>query len=177
MRLLSLVLGLAMCGPAFAATYSVGPSGAYAQLDDLPALGPGDVVELARGATFSAARITDSGSAASPIVIRAATGAGARPRLSGGSNALELGADHIVVEGLEITGGSTRCVFVHGDDLTLRDVVIHGCANHGIEGGGDGGGDLTLDHVEVYDSGEGTQHHQIYVSSDEIDHPGSRFRM
>ncbi len=177
MRLLWLALGLAIGGPAWAATYSVGPSGTYDQIADLPTLGPGDVVELERGATFAAANLFDSGSAVSPIVLRAAAGSGARPILSGGANSLQLGADHIVVEGLEITGGSSRCVFVHGDDLTLRDVVIHGCANHGIEGGGDGGGDLTLDHVEVYDSGEGTQHHQIYVSSDEVDHPGSRFRM
>ena len=51
MRLLWLALGLGICGPAWAATYSVGPSGTYDQIADLPTLGPGDVVELERGAT------------------------------------------------------------------------------------------------------------------------------
>ncbi|MCC6877299.1 MAG: hypothetical protein IT378_23540, partial [Sandaracinaceae bacterium] len=177
MRLLALALMLLPISIVRAETYTVGPSGGVRQLADLPALQAGDVVELERGATYTPGRFFDSGAAGSPIVIRAAAGAGARPIVEGGSNAIELGADHLVLEGLEIRDGSARCVFVHGHDLVLRDLVIHGCPNHGIEGGGSGGGDLTLDHVEIYDSGEGTQHHQVYVSSDEVMHPGSRFRM
>ena len=175
----AVLLVLAPLSRARAETYRVGPTRPLRQLADLPALAPGDIVELDGGATYAPGVFRDdAGSLAMPIVIRGLRdGSGARAVLQGGSNTLELGADHYLVEGLEIRGGSSRCVFVHAHDLTLRDVVIHDCANHGIEGGGGGGGDLTLDHIEVYDSGEGTQHHQIYVSSDTTLHPGSRFRM
>lgn len=170
------VMGLA--APAEASTYRVGIGETYRQLAALPPLVPGDVVEVLGGFTFEPAKLEADGTAAQPIVIRGIRdGQGRRPIFMNGENSLELAGDHYIVEGLDLTGGAVRCLFVHADDLTLRDLVIHDCPGHGIEGGGNGGGDLTLEYSEVRSSGRGTTQHQIYVSTDEIAHPGSRFRM
>ncbi|AKF09896.1 Tryptophan synthase alpha chain [Sandaracinus amylolyticus] len=184
MHVRSIVVVLALAShavassPARADTYRVGPSRSYRQLSELPALAPGDVVEVDGGAIYEPASFETPGADGAPIVLRGIpASSGELPVLEGGDNTLELAADHYLVEGFEIRGGTRRCVFVHAHDLTLRNLRIHDCVNHGIEGGGGGGGDLTLEFVEVYRSGEGTQHHQIYVSSDTTQHPGSVFRM
>lgn len=175
----ALVVGtLAVARPAAAATYRVGLGETYRELGALPPLQPGDVVEVVGGFTYQPASFDVDGTAAQPIVIRGLrNGQNQRPRIMGGNNALELAGDHYVVEGLELTGGALRCLFVHAHGLVLRDLLIHDCPGHGIEGGGNGGGDLTLEFSEIHHSGRGTTQHQVYVSSDERAHPGSRFLM
>ena len=59
------------------------------------------------------------------------------------------------MEGFEITGGSSRCVFHQSDDLTLRDLVVHDCPAQGILGADWGSGSLTVEHSEVYRCGGG----------------------
>jgi hypothetical protein len=163
---------------AAATTYTVGIGQAYRELAQLPPLVPGDVVEVRGGFLYQPARLDADGTAAQPITIRGIrTAAGQRPIFMSGQNALELAGDHYVVEGLELTAAAVRCLYVHADDLVLRDLYIHDCPGHGIEGGGNGGGDLTLEYSEIRNSGKATTQHQIYVGTDEIMHPGSRFRM
>lgn len=167
---------------AHAATYRVGASADadYRQLDELPALGPGDLVELEGDLEYTGGVVFDvewDGSSAMPITIRGLGTGASRPRIVGGMNTIELQGDHYVLEDLDISGGSRRCVFHHADDVTIRDSVVHDCARQGILGADNDSGSLTLERVEVHHAGGGTQDHQIYMATDELAHPGSVFRM
>ena len=171
-----LVAGLG--GSAAASTYRVGLGETYRELTLLPPLVPGDIVEVVGGFTYQPVKFEADGTAAQPIVIRGLRNAnGRRPLIANGDNALELAGDHYVVEGMELTGGALRCLFVHADDLVLRDLLIHDCPNHGIEGGGNGGGTITLEYSEVHHTGRGALQHQIYVATDERAHLGAKFVM
>jgi hypothetical protein len=171
----SVALGSAM---AQAATYQVGPTRTWTQIGQaMGTAGPGDVIEVDGGATYTAVRWTKSGSAAQPIRIVGVRAGGMRPAIQGGTNTVEIEADHVVMEGFDISGGSSRCFFHHGDALTLRDSVVHDCPAHGILGADTDSGSLLLEYVEVHHCGSGTQYHQIYMATDEVAHAGSVFRM
>lgn len=170
------VMGLA--GPAAAATYRVGLGETYRQLTALPVLAPGDVVEVVGGFSYEPVKFDVDGTVAQPITIRGLrNGLGKRPLLMNGDNSLELAGDHYVVEGLEVSGGAQRCIWVHAHALVLRDLLVHDCPAFGIEGGGDGGGDLTIEFSELYANGRITSMHQIGIGTDEVEHPGAKFRM
>jgi hypothetical protein len=103
---------------------------------------------------------------------------GLRPVISGGTNTVEFQqSDHVVFEGFDVTGGSSRCILQGSDDVTVRDSVIHGCLAHGILSTDQESGSFTLEYSEIYDAGNGTSQHPLYIQSDEIAHPGSVFRM
>ena len=176
----SLIAILAFSEPAEAAHYEVGPGKAFASLQDVaPKLAPGDVVEVDGGTTYPGdITFTQSGTAAEKITLVGKRSAGGkRPVLSGGVNTVHMHADHYVMKGFEITGGESRCVFHHGDDITIQDSVIHDCPKHGILGADEEAGSLTLSYVEVYSCGSGDSKHPIYMATDEEVHPGSVFRM
>jgi hypothetical protein len=167
---------------AHAATYRVGTStdADFRQLSELPALGPGDLVEIEGDLDYTGGVVFDfawDGTAAMPVTIRGLATGASRPRIVGGMNTIELQGDHYVLENLDISGGARRCVFHHADDITLRDSVVHDCARQGILGADNDSGSLTLERVEVHHAGGGTQDHQIYMATDELAHPGSVFRM
>jgi hypothetical protein len=170
-----------------AATYQVGPTRTYKTLQAVVnLLGPGDVVEVDGNATYpGGVEFENAGTASQPITIRGIRVNGARPVISGGTNTVAFvspwpynaGADHYVFEGFELTGGSFRCLYHQADDLTVRDVVVHDCPAHGILGADGGSGSLLLEFSEVYNCGNGQGEHQIYMATNEINHPGSVFRM
>lgn len=164
---------------ASAETYQVGPTRDFTSLGDLAdSLAPGDVVEIDGDTEYDGGVLFEAaGTAEQPIIIRGIRVNGNRPRLSGGNNTLEVGADHYVFEGLDLTGGTSRCFFHRADDITLRDSVIHDCPAHGILGADEGSGSLLLEYVEVHHCGSDTQRHQIYMTTDQNAHPGSVFRM
>jgi hypothetical protein len=167
---------------AHAATYRVGTSADadFRQLSELPALGPGDLVEVEGDLEYTGGVVFDfawDGTAAMPVTIRGLGTGASRPRIVGGMNTIELQGDHYVLENLDVSGGSRRCVFHHADDVTIRDTVVHDCARQGILGADNDSGSLTLERVEVHHAGGGTQDHQIYMATDELAHPGSVFRM
>ncbi|MCC7535445.1 MAG: hypothetical protein IT379_04505, partial [Deltaproteobacteria bacterium] len=171
-----IVIGLPAA--ASAATYSMGPGGDYAQFADLPPLMPGDIVEVAGGATYDAYWFQDPGAPGNPIVIRGIRSAdGRRPVISGGRNTVELSGNHYVLEGFEITGGSARCVYHHAHDITVRDCVIHDCPSQGLLGADTDSGSLLLEYTEIYACGGGDRDHQVYMSTDQETYPGSVFRM
>ncbi len=185
---LLVLLAGAVAAPLGATTYQVGPSRPYATLQEVAdLLQPGDVVEVDGGVTYPGGAVfTEPGTEAQPITIRGVTVDGDRPVLSGGTNTVAFqtpwpysppGADHYVLEGFEITGGSARCIFHQAGDLVVRDTVVHDCPDHGILGADAGSGSLTLERVEVFNCGDGTSRHQIYVATDEVNRPGSVFRM
>jgi hypothetical protein len=181
---LGAVVGLAvvMAAPlACAEVYRVGPTQAYTQLGQVLAqeeLQPGDVVEVyGGGAPYSSIVWDEGGAPGNPVVIRGLRVNGSRPVLAGGTNTIELAADHLVFEGFEVTGGSFRCVYHHAHDVTIRDVYIHDCPAHGLLGADEDSGSLTLEYSEITRCGNGTSQHAIYVTSDQNNHEHSVFRM
>ena len=166
-----------------AATWQVGPTRSYTTptaLFNAVSVGPGDVVEVDGNATYPSFVVPKSagGIAGNPLLIRGIRVNGQRPHISGGTNTVQFElSDHVVLEGFEITGGSSRCVFVHAHDITVRDSVIHACPNHGILSSDLDSGSFTLEYSEVYDAGSATTRHALYIQSDEVAHPGSVFRM
>lgn len=173
--------------PLYATNYYVGPGREYTSLNDVVnLLAAGDTVFVDGDHTYQGGiEFEKTGSPDNPIVIKGVRINGKRPVISGGTNTVMFstypydapGADHYVLEGFDITGGSERGIFHQADDLTVRDCVVHDCPNHGILGADQGSGSLTLEFVEVYNCGNGTQKHQLYISSDQTNHPGSVFRM
>jgi len=126
--------------------HAVGVGHRYATLADLPALQPGDVVELHPGSHRGGWKLTDSGTALRPLVIR---GIGAeRPVLDAsgqvldgvGTNAravLQLHGSNVVIEHLTISNGRNgrnaagiRCV--DASAVTIRDCRIFDC-DQGID--------------------------------------------
>ena len=171
---------VAFAAAASADVYPVGPGQPYATLADVLAsvtLQPGDVVEVAGDRTYPSVRWDQGGSAGNPVTIRGWRVNGRRPVLQGGTNTIELAANHVVFEGFEVTGGSFRCVFHHADDITVRDVYIHDCPAHGLLGADTDSGSLTLEFSEIARAGNGSSQHAIYVTSDQDAYPGSVFRM
>ncbi|MBN2372155.1 MAG: hypothetical protein JXO72_16890 [Vicinamibacteria bacterium] len=170
-----------------AATYQVGPTRTYKTLQAVTdLLGPGDIVEVDGNAAYpGGVTFENAGTASQPITIRGIRVNGARPVISGGTNTVAFvspwpynsGADHYVFEGFDLTGGSSRCLYHQADDLTVRDVVVHDCPAHGILGADGGSGSMLIEFSEVYNCGNGTGQHQIYMATNEINHPGSVFRM
>jgi hypothetical protein len=163
---------------ALAATYQVGPSRTIKTLTGVAGmLNPGDIVEVDGDATYAAVNFSRSGSAAAPITIRGVRVAGKRPVISGGTNSIEISGDYYVLSGLDITGGSSRCVFHHSHGNVIRDSVIHDCPKQGILGADNDSGSLLLEYSEVHHAGGGTFDHQIYMATDESTHPRAVFRM
>lgn len=144
-------------------------------------LGPGDVVEVDGGVTYAGNIVVpaaDGGSAAAPVTIRGVRVNAQRPLLSGGTNTVYFNrADHLVFEGFEVTGGSSRCILQGAHDVTVRDSVIRDCPRHGILATDQFSGSFTLENSEIYNAGAGTNSHSLYIQSDEVAYPGSVFRM
>lgn len=176
-----------LISPIFAENYEVGPSKNYSSLQELTdILSAGDTVfvdgdnSYAGGVTF-----TEAGTVDHPIVIKGVPVNGKRPVISGGANTVHFsspwpytsGADNYIFEGFEITGGSSRGIFHQAGNLTVKDVIVHDCPAHGILGADQGAGSCFLKAVEVYNCGEGSGRHQIYMATDEVNRPGSVFRM
>ncbi len=182
-RRLGIVLILLVTSSVNAATYRVGPARSYttlAALFNAINVQAGDLIEVDGDATYSNVMIpaSASGTAVNPVTIRGIRINGKRPHISGGTNTVHFErSDHVVLEGFEITGGSSRCVFVHAHDITLRDLAVHACPAHGILSADQDSGSLTLEYSEIYDAGSGTTRHPLYIQSDEVAHPGSVFRM
>ena len=185
-RILLSVLTVAS-GQALAADYFVGPTRNYTHLQallDARDLAPGDVVHVDGDHVYPVGtgivvRDDDGGSAAAPVTIRGERIGGRRPVLRGGANTIKFqSADHVVFEGFEITGGSARCVFHDAHELTIRDVLVHDCPNHGIHTA-DLAGSLTIEYSELHHIGGAgnDQKHTIYAQTGEIEHPGAVFRL
>jgi hypothetical protein len=183
---LLLVLSL-VARSAAATTYSVGPTRALKTLQDVQLLlAPGDVVELDGDATYPGGvyfRIGQSGTVAQKVTIRGIKTNGKRPVISGGGTGvldglgMVLNGSHYVLESLEVTASSSMCIVHKGDDITIRDFVVHDCPGQGLLGNDDEAGSLTLEFSEFYRNGNGTFQHQIYMATGEDMYPGSVFRM
>ncbi|HEX3761309.1 MAG TPA: MYXO-CTERM sorting domain-containing protein [Kofleriaceae bacterium] len=169
----------------------MGPGKPYAGIADAtPHAQPGDVIEVQGGSTYPGMiwlRDDTGGTKDKPVTIRGIKVDGKRPVLSGvGSGPddniiLLLNANHVVMESFEVIGdgGDTNYCVVHkADDVTLRDFVIHNCLHQGgLVGTDEDSGSLTVEYSEFYHNGNGTNSHQIYMTTDENTYPGSVFRI
>jgi hypothetical protein len=168
---------------ASAATYAVGPGRGYATLPALFAavdLEPGDLVEVDGDTVYPGGIIwpaNDGGAPGNPVIVRGLRVNGAQPTLSGGTNTIEIRANHVVFEGFEVTGGTFRCVFHHSHDVVIRDAWIHHCPAHGVLGADQDSGSLTIEYSEISHAGGGTTQHAIYMATDEVTYPGAVFRL
>lgn len=189
-RALSLLMGLLtiISGSPHAATYLVGPTRTYQQLQQVAGLlNPGDVVEVDGDQVYPGEVVfTRPGSPEEKIHIRGVRVNGKRPVISGGANAVAFttpwpyngpnGGHHYVFEGFEVANATNRGIFHQAKDLTIRDCLIRSNRN-GILGADQGSGSLLLEYTELTENGEGGSAHQVYMATDEVNHPGSVFRM
>jgi hypothetical protein len=175
------------------ATYTVGPGGQFANLQaafNAVDLQPGDVVEVTGGATWDVGSpgivmgAGDSGAPGNPVVVRGIRVGGQRPVLRGGTNTIEFrSSNHVVFEGFEVTGtgdtltGTFRCIYHHAHEVTIRDVLVRDCPRHGILGGDQDTGSLTVEFSEIRNSGSNGGNHAIYMATDEVAYPGAVFRL
>ncbi|MEM1028784.1 MAG: hypothetical protein AAGN82_00445 [Myxococcota bacterium] len=172
----ALGLGFACPVPVSAKTTRVRTEGQLSGL--LNTVQPGDVIEVAPGTYDTDIYLGRPGLDGMPVIIRGIVGAdGTRPILRGGDNTVTLESSHVVFESLEVTGGTQRCIYVIGNDIILRDVVVHDCPGHGIHAADEATGTLVIDRSEVYRSGGGEYDHQIYVTTDQETFPGAVFRL
>ncbi|WP_119717771.1 right-handed parallel beta-helix repeat-containing protein [Cognatilysobacter tabacisoli] len=171
---------------AFAATYTVGPTGRqYTQLSIALAslnLEPGDIVLVDGNATYTGGIVVgseDDGAAGNPVTIRWNRAAGAtRPLLSGGQHTIKFEqSNHVVFEGFDVTGGTSSCVFNEAHEVLVRDVLVRDCPSHGILGADQNSGSFTLEYSEVRRSGSGTTRHSMYMQNDQMVYPDAVFRM
>jgi hypothetical protein len=176
------VMVYCLSGNSIAATYLVGPGKTYAKLQDVAdLLKPGDIVNVDGNTTYPAnVFIEKSGTAGQRITINGMQPSnGTRPVITGaGSYGISISADYIILQGFEVIGGP-KGIGVFGDNITVKNCVIHGC-NHGLIGYGTGTGSVTVEYCELYGNGVptgGATQHQIYMATDEIDHPGATFRL
>lgn len=112
---------------------------------------------------------------------------GGLPVIQGSGDSVYFKRDHYIFENLQVTSSSTAtgaiCIRIHADDVTLRNVRVHHCPGTGIlatdynPSQGPGAGSITLDYVEVYAAGSGSDYHPIYIGTDEISHDAGTFRM
>jgi MYXO-CTERM domain-containing protein len=181
-HVLSVAVGVALTALAAkgrATTYQLGPTRTYKTFAALPTLRPGDVVEVDGGATYASVVFDAPGTAAQKITVRGIPVGGQRPIISGGTNTVEVQGDHFVLDGFDLTGGSSRCFYHHADDVTLRNSVIHDCPSMGVLGADTDSGSLLMEYDEVHHCAPpaSSSQHQIYMATDEGTHPGSVFRM
>lgn len=171
-----------VCSYLMAATYSVGPGKTYTRLQDVASLlKPGDIVNVDGNTTYPAnVYIEQSGTSTNWITINGLKKpGGTRPVITGtGSYGINITADYVVLQGFEIKGGP-KGIGVFGNNIKVRDCIIHGC-NMGLIGYGTGTGNVTVEYCEFYGNGVptgGATQHQIYMATDEIAHPGAIFRL
>jgi hypothetical protein len=183
----SVIFAISLFHGSFAKTILVGPQRDYKQLQSVTGLlDPGDTVLVDGNASYAGGvSFSRPGSAERKIFIKGVLVEGKRPSISNGTNTVAFisdwpytsGADHYVFEGFDVSGGSSRGIYHQADDLTIRDCIVHDCPAMGILGADQGSGSCVMEFCEVYKCGSGDSLHQIYMSTDEVNHPGSVFRM
>ncbi len=177
---------------ASAATYQVGPSASYADIQALMndvTLAAGDVVEIEGDHLYPGdlwLREEAQGEPGNPITFRGVRKNGNRPQIQGVGTeqwhdmVVFLAGNHMVFEGFEVIGDQDTahtCIITQGDDIVVRDVWVHGCAGQGILATDYGTGDLTIEYSEFSNNGSGDRYHSIYVTTDQELYPGAKVRI
>jgi hypothetical protein len=123
---------------AAATVYDVSPGGKWFETLNGDHLRPGDEVVLAEGVYSDRRRLVigHRGTAERPITIRAAKGARAiLQRPDARQNSINIvGAQHLVLEGIEITGGSTGIRLMKSDAHACKFVTLESMHIHHVGG-------------------------------------------
>ena len=176
----ALVLGSAV--RAGATTYAVGPGQAFPTIASVPALGPGDVVEIQCGTYNEVRRWTDSATAESPITLRGVCATGRpvidanRRRVSGNHGlpraAWQIEGSHYRIENLEFRNARNRDngagIRVLGSDVTITDCKVSSCDMGIMSSGSD---DLVITGSEIAFNGTGKNDglsHNLYVAGGSV---------
>jgi hypothetical protein len=180
---------LAMVYHASATLYKVGPTEPYPNLFSVaPLLAPGDVVQVDGNVTYTGGIVfTNNGAVGNPITIQGIAVNGMRPVLaqttgySGtGGPVVAFAGSHYVMEGFDITQGGDpnagSAFYSSADDITLLDSAVHDCKVTGITSSA-AAGSLTLEYVEVFNCGSGSNGNQIYAQSNLTAYPAACFEM
>ena len=163
---------------ADAKTYQVGPGKEYAEPSEVAdLLVAGDVVEIDGDHTYGPVEFDAGGADGAPVTVRGVAVNGKLPVIDGGDYTVILHGNHFVLESVEVTGGTLVCLLHKADDVTVRSVRVHDCPNHGILGTDAESGSITIEYSEIFATGEGDRHHQLYIATDESMYPGSVFRL
>lgn len=185
------LVGVSSVGLASAATYRVGPGEQFEDIDEalLGQVAPGDVIEVMGDHTYHGTwsfEPDNSGAAGNPVTVRGVPVNGKLPIVEGVGDGewdqfvVLFYANHFVFENFEIIGDGNEensCLVNKADDVTVRNVVVHGCGRHGLLGTDDESGSITVEYSEFYGNGGGQYYHQIYAATDESTYPGSVFRL
>ena len=179
--LIAFIVPSVVTSTATATTYHVGPTQPFANFQALPDLVAGDLVLVDGGGAVYPGNINffdeGHGTAAQPIILRGIIINNQRPVISGGTNCIRLDNDYYTLENFEITGGTSRGIYTAGHGNVIRNCIVHDCPNHGSLGVDGGSGDLLIEYTEIHHCGAGTQNHQVYVATDNDEHPNATFRM
>ena len=139
---------------------------------------PGDVIEIEGGKTYKGRIFFEQqGEPNKPITVRGIKKDGKRPILKGGDNTVYASGNHYLFESIELTGGTSRCMFVLAHEVTMRDMVIRDCPALGLLSADRDSGTLVVDRCEFYGSGKEGRLHQIYVTTDQNAYPGAVCRL
>jgi hypothetical protein len=131
-------------------------------------LAPGDEVVVHAGTytTPGFFQVTWAGTAAQPIVVRAADGE-ARPVIVGtpAQNVIDLGGSYFTLRGFEIRGGSHGIRLANADHAVLEDLVLHDLGDVGISCNRDGDrcDAVTIRGCEIYDTGHAGTGEGMYL--------------
>jgi len=132
--MLLVLIGLASPAAASAKVYQIGPGDDWFRVLSGDHLQPGDEVVLAAGVYRDARRLVigHRGTVERPVVIRAAEGARAvLHRPDARQNTINIiGAQHLVLRGIEITGGSSGIRMMKSDAHACRFVTIEAMHIH-----------------------------------------------
>jgi Right handed beta helix region len=176
-------------GPSAPATHFVGPTRTFKTLQEVAdQLKPGDIVdvdgdhEYAGGITLS-----ESGTADKPITIRGVKVNGKRPVIKQGpkDRIIVVDGSYTILDGLEVIGKPDETtqagMGVYGNNIVIRDCIIHDCRN-AVLGYGSGTGNVLVEYCEIYNCGGEPKGnldfaHQIYMATDEVQYPNAVFRL
>jgi hypothetical protein len=174
-----------------AQVFKVGPNQQYKQIRELTnLLAAGDLVLIDSG-NYLPFVIRKSGTRTLPITYR---GVGAtRPVIAGSLNepytdgstvtgsTIEIHkVQNVILENLEVTGGTEACIRNSGDQILIKNLFVRDCPEHGILGMDNYSGSLTIDRTEVARVGSNTTafvKHAIYVPTDRDRFPDAVFRL
>jgi hypothetical protein len=147
-----------------AATYEVGTGQTYTTLNSLPALNPGDIVEINPGTYKETKRWTNAGTAANPIIIRGigspppvidATGQTVDGVLPNPRAVFQVEASYVTIQNVELinarNGNNGAGIRVTTFGSTTVGVILRNCKcdNNDMGVMCDGSDNLLLDSCEI----------------------------
>lgn len=121
-------------------------------------LAPGDVVEVSNGSYTSPGggiHQTWAGTAAAPIIVRAAPGMSPVLNATAGNNVLDVDGSYFTLRGFEVVGGDIGIRFGADQHATVEDLDIHDQIDQGITCNrvGESCDSIVIRRVEIANSG------------------------